>query len=93
MRVQYLFRRNGEAGAAILRRVSSQIWNQREIARALDCRRELPLMSRAGPAQSARKNFSLIGDEPAERSVILVVDPANASLAKRTAFLWSSHFS
>lgn len=93
MRVQYLCRQNGEAVAAILRRVPSQIRNQREIARALYCRRELPLMSRAGPAQSARKNFALIGDEPSERSIILVIDPAHAPLAKGTTFLWSSHLS
>jgi len=93
MRVQYLFRKNGEAGAAMLRGVSSQIRNQREIASALDCRRELSLMSRAGSAQSTRKNLSLIGDESSERSVILVIDPAHASFAEGTAFLWSSHFS
>ncbi len=93
MRVQYLCRQNGDAVAAILGRVPSQIRNQREIARSLDCRGELPLMSRTGPTQSAWKNFALIGDEASERSVILVIDPAHASLAKGTALLWSSHFS
>ena len=75
----------------MLGRVSLQIRNDRQISRPLDRRGELALMSRAGSAEPRRKNLSLIGDESAERAVVLVIDPANAPLAKRTAFLWSSH--
>src|SRR6185503_11800524 len=48
-------------------------------------------MTRAGSAQPAGKDFSLIGDETAQRAVVLVVDPAHSSLAKGTALLWSTH--
>jgi len=75
----------------MLRGVSLQIGNDREITRTLDCRRKLALMTRAGSAQSARQNLSLIGNEATESAIILVVDPAHAAFAERTAFLWSSH--
>src|SRR6476469_3179174 len=71
--------------------VSPQIRNEREIARTLDRRGQLTLMTRAGSAQAAGKDLPLISDESAERSVVLVVDPSHAAFAEWTAFLWSSH--
>src|SRR4026208_2003552 len=70
------------AGAVILGGMPLQVRDQGEIARALDCRRQLALMTGARAAQAARKNFSLIGDESAERPVGLVGDPADTSLAE-----------
>lgn len=48
-------------------------------------------MTRAGSAQAARKNLSLVGDKTAKSAIVLVIDPAYASFAERAAFLWSSH--
>src|SRR5947207_1825401 len=48
-------------------------------------------MSRAGTAQPARQNLAVVGDEAAERAVILVVDKVHARFAERTGFLGSSH--
>jgi hypothetical protein len=71
--------------------VTADVGNQRQEAGSLDCRRELSLVSGAHAAQPRGKNLSLIGDEATKRSVILVIDPANAAFAEWTAFLWSSH--
>src|SRR5687767_6517834 len=82
---------SGAAGAVMLGCVALQIRNYCEIARALDGGRQLSLMTRTRSAQPARQNLSLVGDEPAKRPVVLVVDPAHASVAERAALLWSSH--
>ncbi len=79
------------AGLVILGCVSLQVRDDRQVTRALDCRRQLTLMTCARPTQAARKDLSLVRDETAERAVVLIVDPANASFAERAAFLWSSH--
>jgi hypothetical protein len=91
MRVHQRRGRTGEALAVMLRCMPLEIRDQRQVARALDRRRELALVTRAGPAQATGKDLPLIGDETSERPVVLVVDPADATLAERTAFLWSSH--
>lgn len=75
----------------MLRGVSLQIRNDREVTGALDRSRKLALVARAGSAEAARKNLALVGDEAAEGAVILVIDPAYASFAERAALLWSSH--
>src|SRR2546423_4120430 len=49
-------------------------------------------MTRADAAQTRRKNLALIGYETAEGAIVLVVDPADAAFAERTALLWSSHW-
>src|SRR5256885_16653178 len=48
-------------------------------------------MARADAAQAARENLPGIREKAAERAVILVVDEANAGLAKRATLLWSAH--
>src|SRR6266542_2433343 len=71
--------------------MTADVRNEREVARPLDRRRQLALVPRAGSAQAARENLPLIGDESAERAVVLVIDEADPSFAERAAFLWSSH--
>ncbi len=75
----------------MLRGVSFEVRNDREIAGALDCCGQLALVSRAGSTQAARKNLSLIRDETAKGAIVLIIDPAYASFAERAALLWSSH--
>ena len=65
--------------------------NEREVARALDRRRQLALVTRADAAQAARQDLAVVGDEAAERAVILVVDEADARLAERAGLWWASH--
>lgn len=76
----------------MLRGVSLQERDDREIASPLDGGGQLALMARAGSAEPARKDFPLIGYEPSEGSIVLVIDPAYAPFAERAAFLRSSHF-
>ena len=75
----------------MLRGVSLEIRDDREIASALDCCGELALVTRTRSTQAARQNLSLVGDKTAKSAIVLVVDPAHASFAERAAFLWSSH--
>src|SRR3954463_10542265 len=71
--------------------MASNVRNQRKEARALDCRRQLTLMTRANSTKTRGEDLALVGDEASERAVILIVDPANAALAERAALLLSSH--
>jgi len=84
MRVHQRRGRTGVALAVILRCVSPEIRDQRQVARALDSSGELALVPRARAAEATRKNLSLIGYEPSKRAIVLVIDPANAALAERT---------
>src|SRR4029078_8242098 len=91
MRVHQRRGRTGVALAVILRCVYPEIRDARQVARALDSSGELALVPRARAAEATRKNLSLIGYEPSKPAIVLVIDPANAALAERAAFLWSSH--
>src|ERR1041385_7035847 len=53
--------------------VAAHVRDDREVARALDGGRELPLMSRAHAAHPARQDLAVVGDETAERAVVLVI--------------------
>lgn len=75
----------------MLRGVSLEIRDDREVTGTLDGGGQLTLMTRAGSAQAAGENLALIRDETAEGAIVLVVDPAYASFAERAALLWSSH--
>src|SRR5512140_3371067 len=81
----------GAAVAVMLGGVSLEVRDDREIARALDCGGQLALMARACSAQAARQNLSLVSDETAKGTIVLIIDPAHASFAERAALLWSSH--
>src|SRR5688572_9809313 len=48
-------------------------------------------MAGADTAQPARKDLPVVGDEAAERPVVLVIDEADPGLAERAGFLWSAH--
>jgi len=71
--------------------MTADVRDEREEAGSLDGGRKLPLVSGAHTTQPRGKNLSLVGDEATERSVILVIDPANATFAEWAALLWSSH--
>src|SRR5438552_16207703 len=79
------------SAASILALMPADVRNQREIARPLDRGRELALMSGARAAEAAGQDLTLIGDEPAKRAIVLVIDPTYAPFAEGAAFLWSSH--
>src|SRR5882672_12409294 len=49
--------------------------HQREIARALDRRRELPLVMSARSGDSRRNDLAVLADEVFEQIDVLVVDP------------------
>src|SRR4030081_227175 len=68
--------------AAMLCLVTPDVRNEGQESRSLDRRRELALVARARPAQSRGKNLSLVGDEAAEGTIVLVVDPTDAALAE-----------
>src|SRR5258705_6151038 len=76
--------RDGPPGAGMLRGVPLDVGNQRELARPLDGGRELALVPRAHPRQAARQNLPALGEEAAQRAVILVVEHARAGLAHGT---------
>src|SRR5206468_7617758 len=76
-------------GLGHLRLVTADVGDECEEARPLDSRCQLTLMARAHAAQAGRKDLPLIRDEAAEGAIVLVVDPANTTLAERAAFLWS----
>jgi hypothetical protein len=71
--------------------VTADVRNKRQEAGSLDRGRQLPLVPGTHTAQPRGKNLSLIGDEATKRSVIFVIDPANAAFAEWAALLWSSH--
>src|SRR5438094_7665320 len=72
-------------GSVILALQSPDVRNKRQVAGALDCRRQLPLMPRAHAAQPARQNLSVVGDEATEGAVVFVVDEPDPRLAERTS--------
>src|SRR6188768_2011565 len=51
-----------------------RVRQQREVTRALDCRRQLPLIRRAGPRDPARNDLAGLRDVSLQRGEILVVD-------------------
>src|SRR5687768_959598 len=71
--------------------VTLDVRDQREVPRALDRDRELALVTRADSAQAARQDLAVVGDEAAERAIILVVQEADARLAEGAGLLWASH--
>src|SRR5579871_1986962 len=52
-------------GAAVLGGVTFDVWNERQIACALDRRRELSLVAGTGTAQATRQDLAVVGDEAA----------------------------
>src|SRR3989442_9085132 len=64
-----------------LRGVTLDVRDQRELPRALDGRRQLPLMTRAHSREPARQNLAALGKEPATRPVILLVEHPRAGFA------------
>jgi hypothetical protein len=71
--------------------MTANVRDESEESRSLDRCRKLALVARAGSAQPRGKDLPLIGDEAAERAIVLVIDPADAALAEWAALLWSSH--
>src|SRR5688572_24666485 len=70
---------------------SADVRNECQVARTLDRVRQLPLVARARSAQAARQDLPVVGDEAAERPIILVVDEVDPALAEGTRFLWTAH--
>src|SRR5687767_99802 len=70
---------------------AARVGKQRQIPRALDRDAQLTLMPRAHAAQTARENLTVVGDEPAERTLVLVVHETHAALAERASLRWASH--
>ena len=64
-------------------RASLDVGQQRELARALDRRGDLVLVAAAGAADPARADLAALGDEPAQRRDVLVVDLLDLVLAER----------
>src|SRR5690606_33478555 len=64
---------------------------QGEVSGALDRRPDLPLMPRAHPRHPPRQDLAPLGDEAAERLVVLVVDHPDAGLAQRAGLALTSH--
>src|SRR6185503_6938178 len=62
---------------------------EREIARALDRRRQLPLIRRAGPRDPARNDLAGLRDVGFQRNEILVVDLFHALSREATKLLAS----
>src|SRR5207245_3095728 len=73
--------------------VSLDVGQQRQLARPLDRGRELSLVPRAHSRQPARENLAALGQEPAERAVVLVVEHPQAGLAHGTGLGGPSHAS
>ena len=67
--------------------MTPDVRDQRQVARALDRRAQLTLMPRAHAAQAAGQDLAVVGDEAAERAVVLVVDEADAA-SRRTGRLF-----
>src|SRR5919199_894409 len=89
------WRRGASAAPSVIGRssglVAADVGDEREVARLLDRDRELPLVARADAAQATRQNLPVVGDEAAERAVVLVVHEADARLAERAGLLWAAH--
>src|SRR5487761_1926577 len=81
----------GATGTVMLALGAADVRDQRQIARPLDRRGELALMPRARAAQAAGKNLPVIGDETAQRPVVLVVDEPHAAFAERTGLVLAAH--
>src|SRR5258705_137141 len=81
----------GDTASDILALQAPCIRDQRQIAGALYRGAQLTLMPRAHAAQTAGQDLSVIGDEAAERALVLVVDEADARLAERAGFRWAAH--
>src|SRR5436190_292964 len=73
--------------------VALDIRKQRELPRALDRCRELPLVPGAHPREPAGQNLAALGEEAAQRPVILVVEHARAGFAHGTGLGGTSHAS
>src|SRR5262249_46479074 len=65
---------------------------QRQHARALDRRRQLFLMTRAGSGHAARNDLAAVGHEPAEPLLVLVVDEADLLEAELAILLLREAF-
>src|SRR5919199_6313432 len=89
------WRRGESAAPSVIGRrsglVAADVRDERQVARLLDRRRELPLVARADAAQAARQDLAVVGDEAAERPVVLVVHEPHARLAERAGLLWAAH--
>jgi hypothetical protein len=54
------------------------IWDQREFARDLDCRRQLTLIFSLGTGDTTRNDFAVLGQVLAQGVQIFVIDVRNA---------------
>src|SRR5919107_670320 len=81
----------GVAASSISALKTPRVGQQSEIASALDRGAQLTLMPRADAAQTARQDLAVIGDEPTEGTLVLVVDEADAGLAEGAGLGWASH--
>src|SRR6516225_10406624 len=64
-------------------RALGDVRQQRKLARALDSARDLALMPAARSRDPARADLAALGDEPAQRRNVLVVDPVDLVPAVR----------
>src|ERR1700739_2659095 len=69
-------------GGALVRRLRD-VRQQRQLARTLDCRRDLALVPAASARDAARADLAAFADEPAQRAEVLVVDLVDLVLAVR----------
>src|SRR3954453_14546208 len=68
--------------ALALRRVA-HVRKQRDLTRALDRQGDLVLVATAGAGDPARADLAALGDEPAKRADVLVVDVLDLVLAEQ----------
>src|SRR5437762_1259606 len=80
-------------GASDSADVPLDVGQQGELARPLDRRGELALVSRAHPRQSTRENLAALGQKPPERAIVLVVEHPDPGLAHGARLRGSSHAS
>src|SRR5207244_11253626 len=80
-------------GASDSADVPLDVGQQGELARPLDRRGELALVSRAHPRQSTRENLAALGQKTPERAIVLVVEHPDPGLAHRARLRGPSHAS
>src|SRR6266704_240048 len=73
--------------------VTLDVRNQGELPRALDRRRELPLVPRTHSRQPAGQNLAALGEEAAQGPVVLVVEHTRAGFAHGAGLGGTSHAS
>src|SRR5690606_14276703 len=71
--------------------IALHVRKQRQVARTLHCRADLPLMPRAHLGHPTRQELALLGHQAAQRALILVVHVPDARLTERAVLCWTSH--